>query len=177
MSRSNSSTDDADSVDSITTVNVEDEDDENVTVSSSGTGTSSRNGSSSGGGGMGSSSDPNMSGEGTSSSQRSDDEYKQIRDYASAETKKVNTWRLIVIASLLVAGAAVSALTYYILSNEVTDDGQEKFVVFSKTIDDAFTFQVYNIFEANRALSRSISTAAATVRTIQFNSIQSNIFT
>lgn len=55
----------------------------------------------------------------------STDEYKQIREYASKETKRVNVWRLLVIASLLIAGAAVSALTYSILSSETDADSND----------------------------------------------------
>jgi hypothetical protein len=39
-----------------------------------------------------------------------------------------------------------------------------QFEAFSSTLDDAFHFRVKSIFEANRALSRDITTSALEVR-------------
>jgi hypothetical protein len=38
-----------------------------------------------------------------------------------------------------------------------------QFIAFSSTLDDAFRFRVKSIFEANRALSRDITTSALEV--------------
>jgi hypothetical protein len=49
-------------------------------------------------------------------------EYNQIREFASEETKRVRFWRMIVIGSILAAGAAVSTLSYLILKREWSSD-------------------------------------------------------
>jgi hypothetical protein len=52
-------------------------------------------------------------------------EFEQMKLYAATETARVNRWRLLVIISILVTGAAVSCLTYLTLSNAQTSNAND----------------------------------------------------
>ena len=64
----------------------------------------------------------NQSGSGQSSNKDEEgvsrDEIKRVQGLAQAETRRIKLWRLIVILTLLVAGATVSTFTYIFLSSE-----------------------------------------------------------
>ena len=49
-------------------------------------------------------------------------EHEQMKQYSAVETARVNRWRILVIISILVAGAAVSTITFLTLSNGQTSD-------------------------------------------------------
>lgn len=49
-------------------------------------------------------------------------EYNQIREFASEETKRVQLWRMIVIGSILIAGALISTVSYLILRSPFHND-------------------------------------------------------
>jgi hypothetical protein len=52
-------------------------------------------------------------------------EHEQMLIYSAVETERVNRWRIIVIVSILVAGAAVSSISYITLSAGQTRDAFE----------------------------------------------------
>jgi len=117
-------------------------------------------------------------------------EYKQVRSQVNKETRRVQLGRCLVILSILMAGAAVSSLTYVILSRELESDSGDavrfvddsgccfvlpcltnsiflhyvssQFVLFANTIEDSFKFNIAEIFEASRSLGRAVTTAAMT---------------
>ena len=55
----------------------------------------------------------------------------------------------------------MSTYTYKLLSSQIESDSRNAFAQFANAIQGVYRYQVYSIFEANRALSRAISTAAS----------------
>jgi hypothetical protein len=49
----------------------------------------------------------------------------QMKEFASAETRRVRLGRMLVLLSILIAGAVVSTLTYLILTKELESDAED----------------------------------------------------
>ena len=97
---------------------------------------------------------------GQASSSGGQDEYTEMQKFQANETRRVILARRVVVASILIAGGFMSALVYMILRDQIENDVNDQFELFANTIEDSFKFQITSIFDANRALSRGITSSA-----------------
>jgi hypothetical protein len=49
---------------------------------------------------------------------------KPKQEIADEESKRIRVWRVIMVLSIVVTGVAVSLLMYFLLSNNMIDDGR-----------------------------------------------------
>ena len=53
------------------------------------------------------------------------DEFKQMEEFASKETRRVNVFRFFVVLSILVIGGAVSILTFFALQSQIVHESKD----------------------------------------------------